>query len=132
MGEVYRARDTKLQRDVAIKALPAGFAFDPDRRARFEREARMLASFNHPNIGAIYGLVEEGDSRYLVLELVDGITLADRLQRSALPIAQALQYARQIADAMDAAHQKGIIQIGRASCRERGQIQREGVSCTQN
>ena len=73
MGEVYRARDMKLQRDVAIKVLPAAFTFDPDRRARIEREARMLASFNHPNIGGIHGLVEQGEVLYLVLELVEGI-----------------------------------------------------------
>ena len=109
MGEVYRARDMKLQRDVAIKALPAMFTFDPDRRARIEREARMLASFNHPNIGGIHGLVEQGQVLYLVLELVEGITLAERLARSPLPIAEVLLYARQIADALDAAHQKGII-----------------------
>ena len=107
MGEVYRARDAKLQRDVAIKVLPAAFTLDPDRRARIEREARMLASFNHPNIGAIHGLVEEGDLRCLVLELVEGITLADRLAHGPLPIAEVLRYARQIADALDAAHQKG-------------------------
>ena len=109
MGEVYRARDMKLRRDVAVKALPAAFTFDPDRRARIEREARMLASFNHPNIGGIYGFVEEGNVLYLVLELVEGITLAERLARSPLPIAEVLLYARQIADALDVAHQKGII-----------------------
>jgi serine/threonine protein kinase len=79
MGEVYRARDTRLHRDVAIKVLPVAFTLDPDRRARIEREARMLASFNHPNIGAIHELVEEGEHRFLVLELVEGLTLADRL-----------------------------------------------------
>jgi serine/threonine protein kinase/Tol biopolymer transport system component len=109
MGEVYRARDTRLHRDVAMKVLPAAFTLDPDRRARIEREARMLASFNHPNIGAIHGLVEEGDLRCLVLELVEGITLAERLARGPLPIAEVLRYARQMADALDAAHQKGIV-----------------------
>ncbi len=87
MGEVYRARDTRLHRDVAMKVLPAAFTLDPDRRARIEREARMLASFNHPNIGAIHGF-EEGDLRCLVLELVEGITLADRLARGPLPIGE--------------------------------------------
>ncbi len=109
MGEVYRARDMKLLRDVAIKALPAAFTFDPDRRARIEREARMLASFNHPNIGGIHGLIEQGEVLYLVLELVEGSTLAERLARSPLPIAEVVRYARQIVDALDAAHQKGII-----------------------
>ncbi len=96
MGEVYRARDMKLQRDVAIKALPAAFTFDPDRRARIEREARMLASFNHPNIGGIHGLVEQGEVLYLVLELVEGMTLAERLARSPLPIAEVSRYARRL------------------------------------
>jgi serine/threonine protein kinase len=88
MGEVYRARDTKLQRDVAIKALPAAFTFDRDRRARIEREARMLASFNHPNIGGIHGLVEQGEVLYLVLELIEGISLAERLARSPLRMSE--------------------------------------------
>ena len=111
MGEVYRARDTKLGREVAIKVLPASFAADPERLARFEREARLLASLNHPNIGAIYGVEESAGLVGLVLELVDGETLADRLakastlksQRSGLPIGETLAIARQIADALDAA-----------------------------
>jgi Tol biopolymer transport system component len=109
MGQVYRARDTRLHRDVAIKVLPPEFALDADRRARIEREARVLASFNHPNIGAIHGLAEDGNNCCLVLELVDGITLAERLTRGPLPIAEVLRYARQMADALDAAHQKGIV-----------------------
>jgi eukaryotic-like serine/threonine-protein kinase len=109
MGEVYRARDTRLGRDVAIKILPQVFTADPDRLARFEREARVLASLNHPNIGAIYGLEEADGVRGLVLELVDGETLADRLRRGPIPVAAALPIARQIADALDTAHEKGII-----------------------
>ncbi len=104
MGEVYRARDDKLGRDVAIKTLPDEFARDPERLARFGREARALASLNHPNIAAIYGLEEAGDMDCLVLELVEGEVL-----RGPLPIAQALDYARQIAEALEAAHDKGII-----------------------
>ena len=109
MGEVYRARDSKLDRDVAIKILPRAFISDPERLARFEREARMLASLNHPNIGAIYGFEEAGSLRGLVLELVDGETLADRIQRGPIAVAESLSIARQIADALDAAHEKGII-----------------------
>jgi len=109
MGEVYRARDTKLGRDVAIKILPAHFTSDPERRARFAREARLLATLNHPHIGAIYGLEEADGLTALVLELVEGPTLADRLERGALPIPQALGIARQVAEALDAAHEKGIV-----------------------
>jgi len=109
MGEVYRARDSKLGREVAIKVLPAAFAADHDRLARFEREARMLAALNHPNIGAIYGLETYDDIPALVLELVPGLTLADRLAQGALPVETALGFARQIADALDAAHEKGIV-----------------------
>ncbi len=109
MGEVYRARDTKLGRDVAVKILPPAFASDPDRLKRFEREARMLASLNHPHIGAIYGLEDAGDVHALVLELVDGETLAGRIDRGALPLTEALAIARQIAEALDEAHGKGIV-----------------------
>jgi dipeptidyl aminopeptidase/acylaminoacyl peptidase len=114
MGEVYRARDTKLGRDVAIKILPQHLAGDPDRMERFEREARVLASLNHPHIASIYGFEDAaaGDGLRvsgLVLELVEGETLADRLSRGALPIPDALAIARQIAAALDAAHQRGII-----------------------
>jgi serine/threonine protein kinase len=109
MGEVYRARDSTLQRDVAIKVLPTVFTNDPDRRERFEREARVLASLNHPNIGAIYGLEDAGGVRGLVLELVEGLTLSDRLARGPLPAAEALAIARQVADALEAAHEKGIV-----------------------
>src|SRR3989454_4538601 len=109
MGEVYRARDTKLGRDVAIKILPELFAADPERLARFEREAHLLASLNHPYIAAIYGLEESNGTRALVLELVEGPTLAARIADGAIPLAEALPLARQIADALQAAHDQGII-----------------------
>jgi serine/threonine protein kinase len=109
MGEVYRARDSRLGRDVALKVLPESLTVDPERRTRFEREARLLAALNHPHIGAIYGFEESGDVRALVLELVDGPTLAERLAGGPLPIAEALAIARQIAGALEAAHEKGII-----------------------
>ena len=109
MGEVYRARDTTLLRDVAVKILRGDFASHPERLARFEREARMLAALNHPHIGAIYGVEEADGIRALVLELVEGDTLAERLARAPLPIAEAVTIARQIAEALDAAHEKSII-----------------------
>jgi serine/threonine-protein kinase len=110
MGEVYRARDTKLQRDVAIKVLPESLATDRDRLARFEREAQLLAALNHPHIAAIYGVDTAADTQFLVLELVEGDTLADRIARGgALPLSEAVAMARQIADALQAAHDKGII-----------------------
>jgi serine/threonine-protein kinase len=109
MGEVYRATDTTLRRDVAIKVLPPMFTADADRLARFEREARTLATLNHPNVGAIYGLEEIDGLRALVLELVEGPTLADRIAKGPLPVKESLAIARQIADALDAAHEKGIV-----------------------
>jgi len=109
MGEVYRAHDTRLGRDVAIKTLPRFLAGDPDRLARLEREARVLATLNHPHIAAIHGLEEHDGVRGLVLELVEGHTLADRLQRGPLPVADALAVARQLVEALDAAHEKGIV-----------------------
>ena len=134
MGKVYRARDTKLDRDVALKVLPEAFTSDPDRLARFEREAKALASLNYPNIGGIYGLEDSGDVRALVLELVEGPTLADLIESSRsgrsldrprggsedprlhkkgsgpdLPIDEALPIARQIAEALEAAHEQGVI-----------------------
>jgi serine/threonine-protein kinase len=109
MGEVYRAHDTKLGRDVAIKLLPPLFTSDPDRLARFEREARVLASLNHPHIGAIYGLEDAAGVPALVLELVEGDTLADRIARGPIPFAEARSIARQLTDALDAAHAKGIV-----------------------
>ena len=109
MGEVYRAKDTKLGRDVALKILPEAFAHDPDRLARFGREAQVLASLNHPNIGGIYGLEDSADTKALVLELVEGPTLADRIAQGALPVEEALQVAQQIGDALEAAHNAGIV-----------------------
>ena len=109
MSEVYRARDSKLGRDVAIKILPSHFTADAERRSRFAREARLLATLNHPHIGAIYGLEETDGVTALVLELVEGPTLAERLERGRLPVSEALAIARQVAEALDAAHEKGIV-----------------------
>ena len=109
MGEVYRATDTNLKRAVAIKVLPSSLAADPERLARFQREAEVLASLNHPNIAAIYGLERSEGSSALVMELVEGPTLADRIALGAVPIDEALPIARQIADALEAAHEQGII-----------------------
>ena len=107
MGEVYRARDTKLGRDVAIKVLPAAFTSDAERLVRLEREARVLAALNHPHIASIYGFEDAAGVRALVLELVEGETLADRLRRGPISLDQALSMARQIAEALEAAHEKG-------------------------
>ena len=109
MGEVWQATDTKLGRAVAIKTLPAEFAQDEERLARFEREAKLLASLNHPNIAGIYGLEQDGDTRFLVLELVEGDTLAERIRRGPIPVEEALDIARQTVEALEAAHEKGII-----------------------
>ncbi len=109
MGEVYRAHDTKLARDVAIKVLPANFVNDPERLSRFQREARMLAALNHANIATIYGLEQSGGVTCLVMELVPGETLAERVKAGPLPIEEALKIAVQIAEALEAAHEKNII-----------------------
>ncbi len=109
MGEVYRAHDTKLARDVAIKVLPANFVNDPERLSRFQREARMLAALNHPNIATVYGLEQSGEVACLVMELVPGETLAERVKAGPLPIEEALKIAVQIAEALEAAHEKQII-----------------------
>src|SRR4029453_1796810 len=109
MGEVYRARDTRLNREVALKVLPDAFLADPDRLPRFKREAQVFGSLNHPNIATIYGFEEADGIQALVLELVDGPTLADRIAQGPLPLHQVLPIARQIADALDAAHEQGII-----------------------
>jgi serine/threonine protein kinase len=114
MGEVYRARDTRLGRDVALKVLPQALAADPERRARLEREARLLAALNHPNIATLLGIEESPAECALVMELVDGETLADRLAlrasgQTALPVKEVLTIARQIADALESAHERGIV-----------------------
>ena len=109
MGVVVRAHDTKLQRDIALKLLPDHFANDPERLARFQREARVLASLNHPNIAQIYGLEDSTPQRCIVMELVDGETLQERLSRGPIPVDEALPIAKQIAVALEAAHEKGII-----------------------
>src|SRR5207248_10809325 len=109
MGVVYRAHDTKLGRDVAIKALPDVFAMDSDRLQRFQREAQVLASLNHPNIAQIFGLEESKTGRCIVMELVEGETLQERLKRGAIPIDEALLIAKQIADALEAAHERGVV-----------------------
>jgi serine/threonine protein kinase len=109
MGELYKARDTKLDRDVAIKVLPPAFTADPERISRLEREAKTLASLNHPNIAHIYGLEDSTTAPALIMEFVDGPTLADRIAKGAIPIDEALPIAKQIADALEAAHEHGII-----------------------
>src|SRR6516164_7005212 len=109
MGEVYRARDLKLKREVAIKILPVEFSRDADRLSRFQREAEVLASLNHPNIAAIYDLQEADETQYLVMELVEGETLADRIARGPIPVEQALDIAKRICEALEAAHERGII-----------------------
>jgi serine/threonine protein kinase len=109
MGEVWRAHDTNLNRDVALKNLPEWFANDPDRLARFKREAQVLASLNHPNIATIHGLEDTGGAYALVMELVQGPTLADRIARGPIPFDEALPIARQIADALEVAHEQGIV-----------------------
>ena len=109
MGEVYRAHDGRLKRDVAIKVLPDIFTDDPDRLARFDREAMLLASLNHPNVATIHGIEQVDARRFIVLELVQGETLAQRLAKGPLPLEEALQTCRQIAEGLEAAHEKGII-----------------------
>ncbi len=109
MGEVYRARDTRLGREVAVKALPEEFSRDPKRLSRFEREARMLAALNHPSVAAIYGLEEADGTQFIVMELVPGETLSEKLSRGARPLEESLGIARQIAEALEAAHERGII-----------------------
>jgi len=109
MGEVYRARDPRLGREVAVKVLPEAFSQDPARLARFDREARALAALNHPGIAAIHGIEEADSGRFLALELVEGETLAARLSRGPLPVEEALAVCRQIAEALEVAHEKGLI-----------------------
>ncbi len=109
MGEVYRARDAKPGRDVALKALPEAFERDAERMARFQSEAKVLASLNHPNIGSIYGLEDSGTTHALVMELVEGPTLADRIRSGAIPIDEALPIAKQMCDALEYTHERGIV-----------------------
>src|SRR5262245_28086113 len=109
MGQVWRARDTKLGREVAIKVLPTSLTTDPERLARFSREAQVLAALNHPNIAAIHHIEEASDGPAIVMELVEGETLADRISRGPIPLDEALPIARQIAEALEAAHEQGII-----------------------
>lgn len=109
MGEVYRARDSKLGREVALKVLPQALAIDPERMARFQREAQVLASLNHPNIASIYGFEESGSVRAIVMELVEGPTLADRIAHGPIAVDDALPIAKQIAEGLEAAHERGII-----------------------
>ena len=109
MGEVYRARDSKLGRDVALKVLPEAFARDVERMARFQREAKVLASLNHPNIASIYGLEDSGSTHALVMELVEGPTLADRIKSGPIPVDEALRIAKQITEALEYAHERGIV-----------------------
>src|SRR5262245_38074919 len=109
MGAVYRARDTELGRDVALKVLPDSFSHDPDRVARFTREAQVLASLDHPNVATIYGLERVGTSQIIVMEFVDGATLEARLAHGPFAIGEARRVGIQIADALDAAHERGIV-----------------------
>src|SRR5437868_14060139 len=109
MGEVWRATDSRLKREVAIKVLPAAFTADPERLARFEREAQLLAQLRHPNIASIFGLEEQDGVRALVMELVEGEDLSQLIARGPLPVDDALAIARQIADALEAAHEQGIV-----------------------
>jgi eukaryotic-like serine/threonine-protein kinase len=109
MGEVFLADDLNLNRKVALKFLPDAFTGDPERMARFEREAKLLASLNHHSIAAIYGLIQADGKRFLVLELVEGETLAQRLNKGSLPVEEALGICRQIAEGLEAAHEKGVI-----------------------
>ncbi|MFZ3246065.1 MAG: serine/threonine-protein kinase, partial [Candidatus Acidiferrales bacterium] len=109
MGEVYRARDTKLGREVALKLLPAAFSADAERMARFRREAQVLASLNHPNIAAIYGFEDSSGVLALVMELVEGPTLADRITKGAIPVDEALPIAKQICEGLEYAHERGIV-----------------------
>ena len=109
MGEVYRARDPRLKRDVAIKIIPDALACDPERLRRFEREAQILAALDHSHIARIYGIEELDGAFALVLEFIDGVTLADRIAKGPVPVEEALTIAQQIADALEAAHEQGII-----------------------
>src|SRR5437764_3195394 len=108
MGEVFRARDARLKRDVALKVLPAASVGNADSRSRFEREAQVLASLNHPSIAQVFGVEADGSSPVIVMEFVDGPTLADRIAKGALPLDETIALARQICDGLEAAHERGI------------------------
>jgi serine/threonine protein kinase len=109
MGEVWRGRDTRLDRSVAVKILPATFAQDEDRRARFEREAKAISSLNHPHICTLFDVGRDGETHFLVMELLEGEALADRLRKGSLPLEQVLKFGAQVSDALDAAHRQGIV-----------------------
>src|SRR5262249_4606573 len=109
MGEVYRARDTRLNRDIALKVLPGTLATNVERVARFHRDAQVMASLNHPNIATLHGIEEDSGTRALVMEVVEGPTLADRIARGPLPVDEALGIARQMAEALEYAHEKGVV-----------------------
>ena len=109
MGEVWKARDTTLKREVALKVLPAMFLRDSDRMARFQREAEVLASLDHPNIGHIYGILDSADSRALVLALIEGPTLADRIEAGPIPLDETVAIAKQIIEALEYAHDRGVV-----------------------
>jgi eukaryotic-like serine/threonine-protein kinase len=126
MGEVYRARDTKLERDVALKVLPAGVAADGERLARFRREAHLLAALNHAHIAQVHGFEDSTGVHALVMELVEGATLADRLASGPLPLEDARAIGRQIAEALEAAHEKGIIHRDLKPAKHQGCRRRHG------
>ena len=126
MGQVYQATDTKLNRQVALKILPEAFATDRDRLARFQREAEVLASLNHRGIAAIYGIEESDDTGALVLELVEGPTLADRIAQGAIPVDEALPIAKQIAEALEAAHEADVIHRDPEASEYQSQRRRHG------
>ena len=131
MGEVYKATDTRLERTVAIKVLPAHVASDPERKSRFEREAKTVAALSHPHICPVFDVGREGETDFLVMEYLEGETLAERLQKGALPLDQALRYAIEIADALDKAHRQGVthrdlkpgnIMLTKAGAKRSGQL----------
>jgi len=119
MGEVYLARDTRLEREVAIKVLPEELADDEERLRRFEREAKTLASLNHPNIAGIHGIDQVGDTCFIAMELVPGVDLSQRLERGALPLEEALEVCHQIAEGLEVAHEAGVVHRDLKPCRRR-------------
>jgi serine/threonine-protein kinase len=129
IGEVYEATDTKLGRSVAIKFLPDAFSHDSERVARFEREARVLASLNHSNIAAIHGLEESGEHKFRVMELVEGETLAERIKRGPIPVWESLGIAKQIREALEAAHERGVIHLTYSLLLRSHRNERESCVC---